>query len=461
MTPVFKVLPPAEAVKYFEQKGMHIGFDWRDTENKAHAVSFTAAKITQIDVLQDIRDAIEKAKKNGTTLEQFKKDLIPTLAKKGWWGEKEVIDELTGEVKTIKINPARLKTIFETNLRVSYMEGQWARIQDHKKTFPYLRYDGCNSKESRPTHCGWNGLVLAADDPWWLAHYPVKEWGCKCNVKSLTKSQAEKVGVDQAPEETYTNWTNPRTGQTQRVPEGVHPAFNYPPGQWQQHLEKTAQERLSALPANLRETISTPEVSNIGGASPAFEESLNKTLQNLPNVALGALARTGYEIQTGKFLPDILPHLKESIPQGYESGYSWYNTDGMASTSGKVIAIAETMKAFPSGKSLITSPERARGLLLHEIAHAYDLTMDISGNPDILSAYERDKKTLIGLKVSQDIQFELNYMQQANKKGIREVVAELFAQHFNGKTAQSLVATFFPQTAQVLFKHLQNLMEKL
>jgi hypothetical protein len=41
-------------------------------------------------------------------------------------------------------------------------------------------------------------------------------------------------------------YTNPRTGEISQVPEGVDPAFNYPPGGRRAHLERMLQEKLDA-----------------------------------------------------------------------------------------------------------------------------------------------------------------------------------------------------------------------
>jgi uncharacterized protein with gpF-like domain len=248
----FKILAPLQAIAFFIQKGLHIGFDWRDTEKQMHDISFTAAKIMQLDILADIREEIKKAIQQGIPFEQFKKNLIPTLANKGWWGEKEVVDPETGELKTINVNPSRLQKIYNTNLKVAHSEGEWTAIQDSKKAFPYLRYLGCRSLKPRELHCSWNGLVLPVNDPFWMLHFPVKDYGCNCSTEQLTQREAEKEGISKAPDETYVEWTNDRTGKTQQVPYGVHPSFNSPPGTWQTRLDAALQEKNTALPKEWR-----------------------------------------------------------------------------------------------------------------------------------------------------------------------------------------------------------------
>lgn len=64
---------PQKALYYIKQKKLQIGFNYQDLWNEEHITSFTAAKVMQLDILQDMKESIEKAIENGETLEQFKK----------------------------------------------------------------------------------------------------------------------------------------------------------------------------------------------------------------------------------------------------------------------------------------------------------------------------------------------------------------------------------------------------
>ena len=84
---------PPEAVKaWFAAKGLKPSFNWADVWQYEHQVSFTVAKAMQLDILQDLRDAVARAINNGQTLQQFRKALTPLLQKKGWWGIKDMTD---------------------------------------------------------------------------------------------------------------------------------------------------------------------------------------------------------------------------------------------------------------------------------------------------------------------------------------------------------------------------------
>lgn len=248
----FGLLPPEDAIAFLRQKGYRVGFDYRDVWQQEHTAAFTVAKVMQLDLLKDIRDQVDAALASGTTFADFKASLMPNMVKRGWWGKAVMTDPVTGEAEQVQLGSnRRLKVIYDTNLRTAHAEGQWARIQSAKATLPFLMYDHTPSEHERPEHKAWDGLVLPVDDPWWQSHYPVKAWGCKCRVIQLGQRQLDRMGltVGQAPETSYVDWTNKRTGDVERVPAGVDPAFNYAPGQRLGHMAKHLAEAIEAAPA--------------------------------------------------------------------------------------------------------------------------------------------------------------------------------------------------------------------
>ena len=87
---------PEEAIRHFRSKGFHVGFDWRDTEASEHLTSFTVAKAMRLDILQDIRTAVDRALAEGRTFEKFQAELEPLLRRRGWWGRQALTDPVTG-----------------------------------------------------------------------------------------------------------------------------------------------------------------------------------------------------------------------------------------------------------------------------------------------------------------------------------------------------------------------------
>jgi SPP1 gp7 family putative phage head morphogenesis protein len=194
--------PPKEAVDYLKGKGYAISFDYDELMHSAHHTSFTVAKVMQLDLLADIHQSLLQAQAKGTPFEQWKKDLIPTLKAKQWWGEKEIYDERTGEYKTIRIDGNRLKTIFVTNINTAYEVGRCRQMEKLPPSFAYLRYWAIKDAKSRPKHAALHGLILPKSDPWWDINRPKNGWRCRCTVQALTKAMIDAKGykiADKAP----------------------------------------------------------------------------------------------------------------------------------------------------------------------------------------------------------------------------------------------------------------------
>jgi len=243
-------LPPAEAVEWFRKKGYAISFDWRDVYRREHAKYFTVAKATQLDLLADIRHAVDRAIASGQTLQQFRKELRPKLEEYGWWGKQEMVDPKTGEKKLVQLgSPRRLRTIYETNLRTAMAAGRWERIKRTSEARPYLRYVAVMDGRERPEHRAWHGTVLRYDDPWWSKHYPPNGWGCRCEVQQLSERDLERYGykVSERPKDQYAWWHNERTGQNMYLPKGIDPGFDYHVGKAPRGYDPDAEKHLTPL----------------------------------------------------------------------------------------------------------------------------------------------------------------------------------------------------------------------
>ena len=224
-------VPPEEAIEHFRAKGFHVGFDWRDTAAAQHLRSFTVAKAMEVDLLRDIRRAVDRAIAEGATFETFREELEPTLRRRGWWDRREMRDPLTGEVREVQLgSPRRLRTIFDTNLRTAYARGRYQRIERVAKARPYLRYIAVLDARTRPDHRAWHGTVLPWDHPWWHTHYPPNGWRCRCTVQQLSADDLDEFGYKvsrRSPSGPERLWTNPRTGETRMVPQGIDPGFDH------------------------------------------------------------------------------------------------------------------------------------------------------------------------------------------------------------------------------------------
>ena len=258
----FPRIPFDEAIEALRRRGTNLfpSDHWATVWQEQHHSGFTVARSAGFDILKDIHGALVSARENGTTFADFKRDLIPTLQKKGWWGRTAVIDPETGEERTVQLGSVRrLEIIFDVNMRVSYAQGRWEQQQDLKDAFPYLRYEGILDSKIRPQHRRWHGTILPADHPWWRTHYPPNGWKCRCDAVAVSDDDLQRYGwkiSDDPGDEGTVTWVNPATGEVMDVPVGIDPGWAYNPGDTDRaaQLGRVMLEKLAKLPVPLEAT---------------------------------------------------------------------------------------------------------------------------------------------------------------------------------------------------------------
>ncbi|MDZ7655568.1 MAG: phage minor head protein [Sulfurimicrobium sp.] len=232
------VLPPEEAVKYMQQRGLlSQTFDWRDLWHEEHAHQFTVSRLARLDLLHAIHDGILGSVKGDVSRRDFMRGIKDILVTEGWWGEKIVTDPKTGDLVTTKFDANRLKLIYDVNTRQSYAAGQWQRIKRNQATSPYIRYITKRDERVRASHRGWDNLTLPVGHPFWQAHTPPNGWRCRCRIVSMSQAEYDKglspngqpLAKEDPPEE-FVEWKNKRTGEVMQLPKGVGPGFAYNPG---------------------------------------------------------------------------------------------------------------------------------------------------------------------------------------------------------------------------------------
>ncbi|SFB28512.1 phage putative head morphogenesis protein, SPP1 gp7 family [Pseudomonas simiae] len=244
-------LEPENAVAYLKSKGYAITWNWQEMLDQAHDQSFTVAKAMRLDLLSDIRGALETALQDGQTLKQFIAVLQPTLESQGWWGQQVIVDSQgVGELVQLG-SPRRLKTIYQTNLQSAYMAGRKASMEETTDTHPYWMYIAILDGKTRPSHRALHGQVFRHDDPIWAAIFPPNGFNCRCRVVALSEAAVKRRGLKIVSSEgrmfteTVETGTDKRTGEIRTAPvTGIRttdkagkpvtfrtdPGFNHAPG---------------------------------------------------------------------------------------------------------------------------------------------------------------------------------------------------------------------------------------
>lgn len=264
----FSSLLDRAALEYLKSKMLLPSFSHYDVWLYEHAVGFTVAKMMNADLLQTTKSALEHAMQSGESYDKFVKNLKPYLMAQGWWGESVMTDPVDGVAKTVQLGSTRrLRVIFQTNLATAYAAGQWARVQEAKTDFPYLKYIASTAEQKRASHMTYYGKIWRVDDPIWQSIFPPNGYGCQCTVRQLNEKQALRErgeDINRQPEKfterqkanhakgviddgtddiQWVDFTNPRTGQTVKIPFDVTPTFAHNHGDRLGALQKLMQDK--------------------------------------------------------------------------------------------------------------------------------------------------------------------------------------------------------------------------
>nr|DAD62151.1 MAG TPA: minor capsid component [Caudoviricetes sp.] len=183
---------PVNALAALKARKPELHFDYDEIMHETHTRVFTVAKITKIDLLNNIQSSLEDAYKKGQSFEAWQENIKPVLAKKGWLGDVSVTNPQTGEAKQIYVGSRRLKRIFETNMRVSFARARYE--SQMSSPFEYFRYVAILDRRTRPGHAKLHGMILPKTHKFWEKNYPPNDWGCRCQVQVLTQSEMQSYG---------------------------------------------------------------------------------------------------------------------------------------------------------------------------------------------------------------------------------------------------------------------------
>ena len=179
-------LPPEEAIRYFEGLGYSIKNDWSGTWQRAQAQAFSVANIYRQDVTAELYESLQAALKNGQSFATWQQQVQQRFDARSWAHQDgQVVDKATGEVLAKRLTPARLQTVYRTNMQSAMMAGRWSQLYDNKDARPYLQYVAVMDMKTRPSHAALHGSVYAIDDPFWGSFYPPNGFNCRCTVMAL------------------------------------------------------------------------------------------------------------------------------------------------------------------------------------------------------------------------------------------------------------------------------------
>ncbi len=174
-----------EAIAAFRKRVPMPRDEWDELEQSQREYAFTVSGVAQAEMVSQVWDAIDSAVTNGEDFEAFKDRIADVLAE-SWGGP----------------NPARVETIFRTNINTTYNAGRRTVFTAPavREARPYWRFEMIDDSRTCDICGACEGVILPADDPWWDDHVGPLHFSCRCSFTALSDADASEEGVsDRAP----------------------------------------------------------------------------------------------------------------------------------------------------------------------------------------------------------------------------------------------------------------------
>jgi SPP1 gp7 family putative phage head morphogenesis protein len=167
-----------EAIEAFRRRVPISDREWDRLTVEAREYAFKVAGVAQADQVQRVYDAIDRAIKEGTTLQDFK-----------------------AEAGDLTKSPAHAETVFRTNVLTAYNAGRHAIFSEPhvRKDRPYLRFDAVGDSRMTEVCEACDGIILPADHSFWLTFSPPLHYACRSVLVSLDQEEAEAEGISPGP----------------------------------------------------------------------------------------------------------------------------------------------------------------------------------------------------------------------------------------------------------------------
>lgn len=156
-------------------------------------LSITVAKVTDFDVLRDLRAKIAELPEGGNWKE-IRKHIAAEIS--------PYMDDADPETGLVKGPSAAAKAKAELVLRTggfqAYSAARYLQQVATQDALPYWQYLTVGDDKVRSSHAALNGKVFPADDPFWQTHYPPWDFGCRCVVAALPQADADQMIAEDA-----------------------------------------------------------------------------------------------------------------------------------------------------------------------------------------------------------------------------------------------------------------------
>lgn len=171
----------AEALEYLEKKAVIPYETFKEIEEQYRSLAFSVSGYSQMEILNQFLEELQKAVKEGTTVREFRENMNQFLEEQGYDG----------------LTPYHADMIFRQNMQTAYNVGHYRQMTDPDvmERRKYWQYQTAGDSHVRETHMAMDGRVFPADSKVWNTWYPPNGFGCRCTVVSRTEEQVKRMGL--------------------------------------------------------------------------------------------------------------------------------------------------------------------------------------------------------------------------------------------------------------------------
>lgn len=177
--PTLKPIPFLEALAFWSDKIQITPSEFYALSDRAKALAFTVSGITKGDQLNTVHGLLDKAIRDGITLNGFQSGAGEIFSARGWTGKK----------------PYRVDNILRTNIQTAYNAGKYQALMRNIDIFPYWQYLAIDDARTRSAHALLDDKVFPTDHPFWTTWFPPNGFNCRCSVIGLTAEQVASRGL--------------------------------------------------------------------------------------------------------------------------------------------------------------------------------------------------------------------------------------------------------------------------
>lgn len=178
---------PDDILEWFRSKEVVLSNDMETTIKLIKNHVFTVTGVNKLDMLDAFKKELEKAIKEGLSLNSFKNNIRSLYEQKGWLVKSEGKNLLPGY---------RLENIYRTNLQDAYMQGRWDRELSTIDLYPYVQAISVIDKSTTRECKALNLMVFNKNDKYYQTYLRSPgHFSCRRRSRSLNDTKLKKLGI--------------------------------------------------------------------------------------------------------------------------------------------------------------------------------------------------------------------------------------------------------------------------